>query len=95
MLETFLKQLTTSNAFGEEVIKIALGSLIKVIKSMHESLRKYGNSGSLSAQSLIRLGAQTNDYFLKLVSSWLKSDGIANSFVFDLNGFEFLLDTIG
>ena len=35
MLETFLKELTTSNAFGEEVIKIALGSLIKVIKSMH------------------------------------------------------------
>jgi hypothetical protein len=35
MLETFLKELTTSNTFGEEVIKMALGSLIKVIKSMH------------------------------------------------------------
>jgi hypothetical protein len=35
MLETFLRDLTTSNAFGEEGIKMALGSLIKVIKSMH------------------------------------------------------------
>jgi hypothetical protein len=30
-----------------------------------------------------------------LLSSWLVNDTIASYFVFDLNGFEFLLDTIG
>jgi hypothetical protein len=41
------------------------------------------------------LSRRTNDYFTQFVGAWLKSDSIASHFVFELGGFEFLLDTIG
>jgi len=43
----------------------------------------------------VRLSERTNEYFIKLLGSWLVSDVVASYFVFDLGGFEFLLDTIG
>jgi hypothetical protein len=43
----------------------------------------------------MNLSRRTNDYFTKFVGNWLKSDAIASHFVFELGGFEFLLDTIG
>ena len=43
----------------------------------------------------VRLSERTNEYFIKLLSQWLISDSVASYFVFDLGGFEFLLDTIG
>jgi hypothetical protein len=43
----------------------------------------------------LNLSRRTNSYFTKFVGSWLKSDSIASHFVFELGGFEFLLDTIG
>jgi hypothetical protein len=43
----------------------------------------------------VRLSERTNEYFIKLLGQWLVSDSVASFFVFDLGGFEFLLDTIG
>jgi hypothetical protein len=43
----------------------------------------------------MNLSRRTNGYFTKFVGNWLKSDSIASHFVFELGGFEFLLDTIG
>lgn len=43
----------------------------------------------------MKLSERTNEYFIKLLGYWLISDQIASYFVFDLGGFEFLLDTIG
>ena len=43
----------------------------------------------------MNLSRRTNDYFIQFVGVWLKSDAIASHFVFELGGFEFLLDTIG
>jgi hypothetical protein len=43
----------------------------------------------------MNLSRRTNEYFTKFVGNWLKSDSIARHFVFELGGFEFLLDTIG
>lgn len=43
----------------------------------------------------LRLSERTNEYFIKLLGQWLISDSVASYFVFDLGGFEFLLDTIG
>ena len=43
----------------------------------------------------MNLSRRTNEYFARFVGSWLKSDSIASHFVFELGGFEFLLDTIG
>jgi hypothetical protein len=43
----------------------------------------------------VKLSNRTNDYFIKFLKQWLISDSVASYFVFDLEGFEFLLDTIG
>lgn len=43
----------------------------------------------------VKLSNRTNDYFIKFLKQWLISDTVASFFVFDLQGFEFLLDTIG
>lgn len=43
----------------------------------------------------MRLSERTNEYFIKILGQWLISDSVASYFVFDLGGFEFLLDTIG
>ena len=43
----------------------------------------------------VRLSHRTNEYFIKFLKQWLISDTVASYFVFDLQGFEFLLDTIG
>lgn len=42
----------------------------------------------------IKLTKRTNFLFTKLLSNWLVSDTVVNFFVFELRGFEFLLDTI-
>jgi hypothetical protein len=42
----------------------------------------------------IRLTTRCNDLFTKLLSTWLVSETVVNYFVFELRGFEFLLDTI-
>lgn len=53
------------------------------------------NQGCIPIDYLLILSKRSNEYFTKFVGSWLKSDSIASHFVFQLRGFELLLDTIG
>ena len=62
---------------------------------MNRGLTRAAEEGSIGADALMNLSRRTNEYFTKFVGNWLKSDSIARYFVFELGGFEFLLDTIG
>jgi hypothetical protein len=65
------------------------------VKQLNHSLGAAAKEGTIGADALMSLSRRTNDYFTKFVGNWLKSDSIASHFVFELGGFEFLLDTIG
>ena len=65
------------------------------MKQLNRSLGAAAKEGTIGADALMSLSRRTNDYFTKFVGNWLKSDSIASHFVFELGGFEFLLDTIG
>jgi hypothetical protein len=43
----------------------------------------------------VKLSDRVNEYFIKFLRLLLVNDSVASYFVFDLSGFEFLLDTIG
>ena len=58
-------------------------------------MARAAEEGTVGPDALMNLSRRTNDYFTKFVGNWLKSDAIASHFVFELGGFEFLLDTIG
>jgi hypothetical protein len=73
----------------------ALSSLVRVVKQLNRGLSRAAEDGTAGADALLCLSRRTNDYFTKFVGNWLKSDPIASHFVFELGGFEFLLDTIG
>ena len=62
---------------------------------MNKTLVDLSQSNSLGFEISVKLSERTNDYFIQLLRHWLVNDAVASYFVFDLNGFEFLLDTIG
>lgn len=76
-------------------MKIALQSMTAIVKKLNKSLVDLASTQQLGQDVAVRLSERTNEYFTKLLSQWLISDTIASYFVFDLEGFEFLLDTIG
>lgn len=43
----------------------------------------------------MKMSQKVNNYFIKFLKEWLISDSVASYFVFNLSGFEYLLDTIG
>lgn len=61
---------------------------------MNQSILARSKSHSISFDMSIKLTKRTNFLFTKLLSNWLVSDIVVNFFVFELRGFEFLLDTI-
>jgi hypothetical protein len=65
------------------------------VKQLNRSLSQSAKEATIGADALMNLSRRTNDYFTQFVGAWLKSDSIASHFVFELGGFEFLLDTIG
>ena len=65
------------------------------MKQLNRSLSQSAKEATIGADALMNLSRRTNDYFTQFVGAWLKSDSIASHFVFELGGFEFLLDTIG
>jgi len=69
--------------------------LVRVVKQLYASLSQAAQDGSIGADALMNLGRRTNEYFTLFTATWLRSDAIASHFVFELGGFEFLLDTIG
>jgi hypothetical protein len=62
---------------------------------MNSTLVELAQSNSIGFDISTKYSEKTNEFFTKLLSSWLISDQVASFFVFDLGGFEFLLDTIG
>jgi hypothetical protein len=94
MMETYLLRLGSSDK-DEAAAQVALSSLVRVVKQLNRSLAGAAKEGTIGADALMSLSRRTNDYFTKFVGSWLRSDSIASHFVFELGGFEFLLDTIG
>ena len=66
-----------------------------IVKKMNKTLLDLTSNNQLGFDVSVRLSERTNDYFIKLLGQWLISDSVASYYVFDLGGFEFLLDTIG
>jgi len=79
----------------ETAVKVALASMTAIVKKLNKTLTDLAVNCQLGYDVSIRLSERTNDYFTKLLRQWLVSDSVASHFVFDLGGFEFLLDTIG
>jgi len=94
LLEGYLLRLGAGDK-QEAACQVALSSLVRVVKQLNQSLARAAEDGTIGADALMNLGRRTNDYFTQFVGNWLKSDSIASHFVFELGGFEFLLDTIG
>jgi hypothetical protein len=94
LLESYLLRLGAGGS-QEAACQVALSSLVRVVKQLNRSLSRAAEEGTIGADALLSLGRRTNEYFTQFVGNWLKSDAIASHFVFELGGFEFLLDTIG
>jgi len=85
----------SENDSNEQAIKIALASLATIVKKMNSSIIDLAQNNSIGYDISTKYSEKTNEFFTKLLSSWLISDQVASYFVFDLGGFEFLLYTIG
>lgn len=94
MIEEILVQLADSEN-NEQLVKIALHSLTNVVKKMNKTILELAQNQSIGFDMSVKLSQRTNEYFIKFLKQWLVSDAVASYFVFDLEGFEFLLDTIG
>lgn len=79
----------------EEAIKISLTCLTSIVKKMNRTILDLAQSNSLGFEISVKLSERVNEYFIKLLKLLLINDHVASYFVFDLCGFEFLLDTIG
>ncbi len=88
-------QLLAESERNETAIKIALGSMTTIVKKVNKVLIDLTTNNQIGFDLSVRLSERTNEYFTKLLGQWLVSDSVASYFVFDLGGFEFLLDTIG
>ena len=80
---------------NETAVKIALSSMTTIVKRVNKTLIDLATNHQVGFDLSVRLSERTNEYFTKLLGQWLVSDSVASYFVFDLGGFEFLLDTIG
>lgn len=80
---------------NEIAVKIALSSMTTIVKKVNKVLIDLTTNHQIGFDLSVRLSERTNEYFTKLLGQWLVSDSVASYFVFDLGGFEFLLDTIG
>lgn len=80
---------------NECAVKVALQSMTSIVRKLNKNLLDLSSNGQLGFDISVRLSERTNEYFIKLLGQWLISDSVASYFVFDLGGFEFLLDTIG
>ena len=80
---------------SSEAIKIALKSLVQIVKNVNKKVLENATEESMGFDSALRLCRRTNTLFTNLLESWLVSDTTINYFCFDLCGFAFLLDTVG
>ena len=80
---------------SSEAIKIALSSLVQIVKTINKKVLGNATEESMGFDSALRFCRRTNGLFTNLLESWLVSDTTINYFCFDLCGFAFLLDTVG
>jgi len=78
-----------------EAIKIGLKSIQTIIKKMNMDLVSGAESQSIGFDCCLKMSRKTNKLHKNLLSCWLVSEAVVNYYVFDLQGFEFLLDCIG
>ena len=101
----YVKQITTTvqdilQCVGDcvqssEAIKISLKSLTRIVKTINKELVAKSTDEKIGFDSCLKISKRSNQLFTKLLESWLVSDVTINYFCFDLQGFAFLLDTIG
>ena len=65
------------------------------MKTVNKELLSKSEVEKIGFDSSLLLAKRSNSLFTKLLDSWLVSDITINYFCFDLQGFAFLLDTIG
>jgi hypothetical protein len=70
-------------------------SMTSIVRRMNKTIVDLVTNNQIGFDLSVRLSERTNEYFTKLLGQWLVSDNLASYFVFELGGFEFLLDTIG
>jgi len=78
-----------------QAIKIALTSLMNIVKAMNTGIIRQLFNENMGMYVSHRLSTRTGIIFQKLLNQWLVADSIVNYFVFELKGFEFLLNSIG
>ena len=93
LIENYLEKLG-GNDEKKTATQVAVSSFVRVVKQLNRSIVSAAEAGSVGGDALLKLSSRTNEYFTKFVGGWLKSEAIARHFVFELGGFEFLLDTI-
>ena len=94
-IEELFQVLGDNGGEAQEAIKIALKSLTTITSRTNTSVVELAESHSIGFELSTKLGERVNEYFIKLLSQWLINDKVASYFVFELKGFEFLLETIG
>eukprot|EP00347_Sterkiella_histriomuscorum_P017580 403348792 len=94
-IEEVFQILGDNGEHAEEAIRIGLNSLSSISRKLNKTLVDLTQTNSIGFELSVKLSERTNEYFIKLLGLWLVNDKIASYFVFDLNGFEFLLDQIG
>lgn len=65
-----------------------------IVSNVNKGIAQKSKDDSVGFDQAITLNTRTNALFTKLLSSWLVSEKAVNYFIFELKGFEFLLDTI-
>ena len=80
---------------SSEAIKISLKSLTKIVRTINKELVTKSSEEKIGFDSCLKMSKRSNALFTKLLEGWLVSDMTINYFCFDLQGFAFLLDTIG
>ena len=82
------------NFANDASIQVALDALIWTTKEINSQVQTLSRSQQLTFDTSLRLSDNSNEFFSGFLSKWLISDKVASTFVFDLNGFEFLLDSL-
>ena len=93
--EVFALLAESATDSNEQAVKLALQAMTTIVRRMNRTVLDLAQNNQLGFDLSVRLSERTNEYFTKLLGQWLISDNVASYFVFDLQGFEFLLDTIG
>lgn len=78
-----------------QALKIALASLMDLVKAMNTGVLRQLQSSAMGLQVSHRLTSRANAILQNLLRKWLVSESIVRYFVFELDGFDFLLETIG